>query len=198
MHKLTKAEAGKIGGEKSKIISAQKKQERINIYNENPSICRHCQKPLAYEHKHKNFCDHSCSASFHNNAKRVHIEWICEGCGKRHSALPHRVRKFCDHKCQRAVTKQNTFDRLKQGLVTNRGVMRKVFIREFGHKCFECGLSSWRDHPIPLEIDHIDGNAGNNSYTNLRLICPNCHGITTTWKGRNKGNGRAARGLPLG
>ena len=29
------------------------------------------------------------------------------------------------------------------------------------------------------------------------VICPNCHGITPTWKGRNKGNGRATRGLPL-
>ena len=28
---------------------------------------------------------------------------------------------------------------------------------------------------VPLEVDHIDGNAENNSENNLRLICPNCH-----------------------
>jgi hypothetical protein len=51
--------------------------------------------------------------------------------------------------------------------------------------------------PIPLELDHIDGDAGNNNYDNLRVLCPNCHALTPTFKAKNKGKGRAARGLPL-
>lgn len=43
---------------------------------------------------------------------------------------------------------------------------------------------------IPLEIDHIDGNSENNSEENLRLICPNCHSLTATYKGANRGKGR--------
>ncbi len=41
-----------------------------------------------------------------------------------------------------------------------------------------------------LEIDHIDGNSDNNSEENLRLVCPNCHSLTSTYCGTNRGNGR--------
>lgn len=46
---------------------------------------------------------------------------------------------------------------------------------------------------IPLEIDHIDGDYTNNSEDNLQLLCPNCHSLTSTYKGANKGQGRKDR-----
>ena len=39
--------------------------------------------------------------------------------------------------------------------------------------------------PIPLELDHIDGDRENNLLANLRLICPNCHAQTANYRGRN-------------
>jgi len=51
--------------------------------------------------------------------------------------------------------------------------------------CAMCGLSQWLDGPIPLELDHIDGNNKNNNLNNLRLLCPNCHAKTPTYRGRN-------------
>jgi 5-methylcytosine-specific restriction endonuclease McrA len=53
------------------------------------------------------------------------------------------------------------------------------------------------DQEIPLELDHVDGNAGNNQIENLRVLCPNCHAQTPTAKGKNRGNGRKTRGLRL-
>ena len=44
-----------------------------------------------------------------------------------------------------------------------------------------------------LELEHIDGNAYNNSESNLSLLCPNCHSQTPTYKAKNKGNGRVER-----
>jgi Zn finger protein HypA/HybF involved in hydrogenase expression len=143
------------------------------------------------------FCDHSCSATYNNLNRASLVEWKCEGCSKIHLTLPYKVKKYCNRSCSKVQQKQDSFDRLKKGLVESRSSIRTILKREFENKCFECGISEWRGFQIPLEVDHIDGNAGNNNFNNLRLICPNCHSITATWKGRNKGNGRAARGLSL-
>lgn len=64
---------------------------------------------------------------------------------------------------------------------------RQFILGECGHQCSECKLTEWREQPIPLELDHIDGNCENNSRDNLRLICPNCHAQTPTYRGKNIG-----------
>jgi hypothetical protein len=52
--------------------------------------------------------------------------------------------------------------------------------------CSRCENTTWLDAPIPLELDHIDGDSQNNHATNLRLLCPNCHALTATYRGKNK------------
>lgn len=49
------------------------------------------------------------------------------------------------------------------------------------HKCECCGLISWNDKPIPLELHHIDGNHYNNDLSNLQILCPNCHAQTSNY-----------------
>jgi len=56
----------------------------------------------------------------------------------------------------------------------------------FTHKCYECNLTTWNDQPIPIELEHIDGNHLNNSLDNLTILCPNCHSQTSTYRGKNK------------
>ena len=51
--------------------------------------------------------------------------------------------------------------------------------------CANCGRSEWLGQRIPLELDHIDGDRENNQLSNVRLICPNCHALTPTYRGRN-------------
>ena len=53
--------------------------------------------------------------------------------------------------------------------------------------------NSYMDEPIPLELDHIDGNSDNNSRSNLRMICPICHARTPTYRGRNMKKRGSAR-----
>lgn len=53
-------------------------------------------------------------------------------------------------------------------------------------KCSMCNGTVWMNRPIPLELDHIDGNKYNHKLDNLRLLCPNCHTTTDTYRGKNK------------
>jgi 5-methylcytosine-specific restriction endonuclease McrA len=59
----------------------------------------------------------------------------------------------------------------------------------------ECGWNKMNSYTgkIPIQLEHIDGNSENNELSNLKLLCPNCHTLTPTWGGANKGNGRKNR-----
>jgi hypothetical protein len=66
--------------------------------------------------------------------------------------------------------------------------LKKRLIRE-GVKqnvCEICGIDSWNDKPLTMQLDHIDGNPHNHVLDNLRLVCPNCHAQTDTYCGKNK------------
>lgn len=52
------------------------------------------------------------------------------------------------------------------------------------YRCECCGLDSWLNSPIPLELHHKDGNQTNVSLDNLQLLCPNCHTLTDNYRGR--------------
>lgn len=62
-------------------------------------------------------------------------------------------------------------------------ILRRVMI-ESGvlRECSGCGLPpTWRNEPLTLVIDHINGDWLDNRLPNLRFLCPNCHAQTATW-----------------
>lgn len=52
--------------------------------------------------------------------------------------------------------------------------------------CEHCGHKDWLEMPIPLELHHVDGDKNNNELENLMLLCPNCHAMTSNYRGKGK------------
>lgn len=58
------------------------------------------------------------------------------------------------------------------------------------NECEICGVGSWNGKPLECELDHIDGDSTNHVLSNLRILCPNCHSQTPTFRfKRGKNNG---------
>lgn len=77
---------------------------------------------------------------------------------------------------------------------TLRGHLRDLVFDYFNNKCSICGIDSfWNNAPLVLILDHIDGDASNNSVSNLRIVCPNCDSQLDTYKSKNKNSARRHR-----
>ena len=65
--------------------------------------------------------------------------------------------------------------------------LRKRLIEEkiLEEKCNRCYNTSWMGTKIPLELEHMNGDKFDNRLENLELLCPNCHALTPTYRGKN-------------
>ena len=82
---------------------------------------------------------------------------------------------------------------LNQILIKNSPVTQKVlrgYIQRHNiipYQCDICGCDgTWQYGNISLELDHKDGDNKNNEVSNLHYLCPNCHALTNTYRGKNK------------
>ncbi|MBQ9280114.1 MAG: HNH endonuclease [Clostridia bacterium] len=124
---------------------------------------------------------------------------FCLNCS---TELGNRSKKYCSNKCQKEYEYKNFITKWKKGEVSGmRGKyqlsmhIRKYIFEKYDNKCSICGWSKINPYTglLPLEIEHKDGNFENNSEDNLILLCPNCHSLTSTYKGANVNHGRTAR-----
>ena len=123
---------------------------------------------------------------------------FCLNCNK---VIPNR-NKYCSIQCQKEYEYNEYINNWKLGKQDGmRGDyqlsihVKNYILRKYNYKCARCGWGeiNFFTNNVPLEIDHIDGNYRNNAEENLIALCPNCHSLTSTYKGANLNKGRKSR-----
>lgn len=120
----------------------------------------------------------------------------CKVCGNPIEYSRRNVRKYCSKDCGYVDRKKETLELRLSQLSTgdiNDDRARFYFRKISEHRCSICGITEWMGEPAPLVVDHIDGNPENNSIENFRMVCNNCDALSSTYMGKNRGNGRKSR-----
>jgi hypothetical protein len=126
------------------------------------------------------------------------IKSVCKNCGVNFTHGKSSYGIFCSNKCNgESKTKkvlEDWFNGTDKGYKVGfriKPALRNYLLEKNNYSCSECGWNKInpKTGKSPLEIDHIDGDCSNNKEENLRVLCPNCHSLTPTWKALNKGNG---------
>ncbi|MCI3276443.1 HNH endonuclease signature motif containing protein [Streptomyces cylindrosporus] len=78
----------------------------------------------------------------------------------------------------------------EDGRVPGERLLRALLRTGVREVCVVCDTGpEWNGKPLRLEVDHISGEWWDNRPENLRLLCPNCHAATDTYRGRQRRRG---------
>ena len=174
-----------------------------------PKLCIFCgcKIPLGesekiFSYKRRKFCSTSCFNKYHRRKRKTNKNRICLNCGKDISS-----RKYCSPKCQQEHAQKLWEEKWIRGEVSGNDNsswidhsdrVRTYLFKKYNNKCSKCGWGEVNPFTgrIPLEVEHIDGNANNTTPDNVTLLCPNCHSLTSTYRGANRGKGRGKTWTP--
>jgi hypothetical protein len=123
----------------------------------------------------------------------------CLACGKEVDRLGGI---YCNRVCQGDYSYQTMVALWREGKITIchkgggiRNWFRRYVIEVRGEKCEKCGWCERNPvtNKVPLELHHMGGKWQDSSPENLQVLCPNCHALTPTFRGLNRGKGRNLR-----
>ena len=212
-HRLYKAVCKECGFEKIDRyydIRNKSPNECTHVHEYKIAYCLHCGKEIPIgnmspsKYNGRRFCNSSCAASYNNtHREKLQERNYCLNCGKEIS----KTNKYCSIKCQHEYHQIEWENKWFSGEISGgtnsewKETSRRVktyLMKKYDCKCSKCGWGEVNPFTgtIPLELEHIDGNPYNSSPDNVTLLCPNCHSLTKTYKGANKGNGRKRTWIP--
>lgn len=169
-------------------------------------ICEKCNKEHDGYYGSGRFCSAQCARGFSTKERREEISnkvsLTLGGKGKnrsRNSVCPicnkpvGRNKKTCSRECAQELRWKNIEANGKWQDTLNPAPIKKYLIARNGYKCEICKTEIWNGKPIPLVLDHIDGNSDNVNLNNFRLVCRNCDGQLETFAGKNVGKGNSKK-----
>jgi len=170
--------------------------------------CENCGNKHDGKYGSGRFCNKECARGFSTKSNREEISKkvsialggkgilktknkICLQCKKQlNKNQQKRKQKFCCNDCSVIFRKEQLYKKWEQEQKFPTQVSARTYLLyKNGNKCEICKETEWTGKPIPLVMDHIDGNSDNHSFDNCRLICRNCDGLLDTYCKKNKGNG---------
>lgn len=189
-----------VEAQKKQKIKYEKLKELMMVeYYKTPKICEldGCNNSIEYDKRNTNkFCCSSCSTK-KGNKKRKGIKKSNEFKTKVSEGVKNsekyqkslKINKELNvYKRNGQILKEKSDNKILnvdfETLSYER--LRKRIILEQNGKCNVCNLDVWMKQPLTLELEHKDGCNENNNRSNLEALCPNCHSLTKTWRGRNK------------
>lgn len=131
---------------------------------------------------------------------------ICLNCGDEYVTKQSKS-KYCSFKCEHEYLQKQWEKRWLNGEINGNKnsvwtqISKRVktyLMKKYDNKCSICGWGEVNPYTgtIPLEVEHIDGNSYNSTPDNVTLLCPNCHSLTKSYRGANRGRGRAKTWIP--
>ena len=134
--------------------------------------------------------------------RKVH-HCVCVECQKSFIAKRATRGMFCSCACSYEYKKKDFIKQWKSGEIKgwsgSTAVLSpaiRTYLKETrGNLCSKCGWAEINPTSgrIPLEINHINGDAHDNREENLEILCPNCHSLTSNYKYLNKNNSSRTR-----
>ncbi len=130
---------------------------------------------------------------------------ICMNCG----GEVRTGNKYCSKSCQNEYEQKEWEKKWLSGEISGYSEkdhwgnvpdrIRKYLFHKFDSRCSVCGWGEVNPYTgrVPLEVEHIDGDYKNNRPENVTLLCPNCHSLTKSYRGANRGNGRKRTWKPI-
>jgi 5-methylcytosine-specific restriction endonuclease McrA len=168
------------------------------------NICLNCSSEYhGSKYRESKFCSKECASKFRRSPLGT-----CIQCNNIISKKGRERRLFCSIKCCIEHRKIEALNYRKQfvekwllGLISgNYGEATHHYVRAYllekaEFKCQKCGWNEINSFSgkSPLQINHIDGDSTRTIESNLEVLCPNCHSLTSSFMGLNYGNGRKSR-----
>jgi len=139
--------------------------------------CQQCHKPYyAPKHSPGKFCNYKCYLD-NKAANAKKLSFTCAQCGisftRRWDSKPKSGLYFCSRICKekaQSLTGIPGFQLPHYG--QGESNYRAIAFRHYDKKCNRC---SYSEIPEILQVHHKDRDQSHNHYSNLEVLCPNCH-----------------------